>query len=86
MKKNIYLALSVLLFVLLGILLVSIIELLCIRFFVSDKNNFDLSWNYLITIRNIFSVVVVLSFSVLGCWVGGKWWKYVYVDKKYKIK
>lgn len=88
MKRKIYIILSVILFVLLGALTISVIEFLLIKLVISDFDRYGLglSWDDIVLIRNSFAILVLLGFSFLGYFVGQKWWKYVYIDKKYKIK
>ncbi len=86
MKKKIYIILSTFLFLLLGTLFVFLVEFLVIKIMISDfdKYSFGLTWSTLMLVRNIFSILVFVVFSILGYFVGQKWWNYVYVDKKYK--
>lgn len=88
MKKNIYIILVITLFILLAALFVSSIEFLIIKLMISDfdKYSLGLTWNSLVLIRNTLAITVLFGFSVLGYFISLKWWKYVYVDKKYKIK
>ena len=88
MKKKIYLILSIFLFLLLGALFISLTEFSVIKLMISDfdKFSFGLPWSKLMLIRNTFAIVVSIAFLILGYLVGQRWWKYVYVDKKYKIK
>ncbi|MDA3840488.1 MAG: hypothetical protein PF572_05325 [Patescibacteria group bacterium] len=87
MKKKIYISLSIFLFMLFGALFIAIIESLAIKCIIADfdKYGLGLTWSALISIRNTFAGLVFIGFSVFGYFIGQKWWKYVYVEKKYKI-
>ncbi|PLX21010.1 hypothetical protein C0584_04470 [Candidatus Parcubacteria bacterium] len=86
MKKKIYLFLSVILFIALSFIIHAAIEYPIILLLVSDfdKYSFGITWGQMMLVHRIFTIFLLLSMSILGYFVGQKWWQYVYVDRKYK--
>ncbi len=88
MKKTIYIILTAILGIIVSFLIHAIIEIPVIYLIVSnyDKYSLGLSWGQLFLIHNIFTFILFLVGLILGIKFGFKWWKYIYVDKKYRGK
>lgn len=86
MKRIIYILLATILGMLLSIIAVTLIELPVIWLVITDidKYSFGLSWNDLTTLHLVFSGVMLAVGSIFGVWLGFRWWKYIYIEKKYQ--
>lgn len=85
MKKTIYIILCGILGVMLGFILQTILEVPVIYVVVSDfeKFSFGLSWEKLMILHWIFTLVLLMLGLIFGIRKGFVWWKYIYVDKKW---
>lgn len=85
MKKFLYISLFGFLGFLISFIVHVIIEIPIIYIAISnfDKYTFGLSWDQILLIHTIFTVILSLGGITMGIWMGFKGWKYIYVDKKY---
>lgn len=85
-KKFIYILLATVLMVIVSFLIHVIIEIPIIYIVVADfkKYSFGLSWNQILAIHAIFTLILFLAGIIAGLIFGFRWWKYIYVDKKYQ--
>lgn len=86
MKKIIYLCASVLLFILLSFLLHAAIEIPVINLLTADfaKYGLGLSWSQWYLIHRIFTVALLVLAVVAGYFIGQRWWRIIYIEKKYR--
>ena len=88
MKKIIYITLSMILGIFLSFLVHALIELpitwLLVKDF--DKYSLGINWDMLLTAHAVFTVVLLFAGVFFGIKIGFIWWKYIYVDKKYRGK
>ena len=84
MKKIIYIICFTFLGFLLQILVHAGVEIFYIRMLWKDfeKYSLGLSWNQLILIHYIGSIVLVVIGILFGLWQGIYWWKRLYENKK----
>lgn len=86
MKKAIYIFATMVLGVLLSFLLHAAIEITTINLLMKDfaKYGLGLSWPTWLMIHSIGTAILLLAGVVFGYFIGQRWWKYVYVEKKYR--
>ncbi|OGZ33475.1 MAG: hypothetical protein A2Y98_03040 [Candidatus Portnoybacteria bacterium RBG_19FT_COMBO_36_7] len=86
MKKIIYIAASMLLFVLLSFILHSAIEIPMISLLTKnfDKYGLGLSWQNWYAIHSIGTFLLAFLGLAAGYFVGRRWWKIIYIEKKYR--
>ncbi len=86
MKKIIYLGATIFLFILLGFLVHAAIEIFVINLLTKDfvRYGLGLSWQNWYLIHHVGTAVLLILSVVAGYFVGQRWWKYIYVDKKYR--
>jgi hypothetical protein len=86
MKKKVYVFSFMILGLLLGFLAHGIIEMIYIRLLVNDYNRFgfQFEWSTWIAIHSYFTAILAVLGLVLGYGWGHKFWKILYVDKKYR--
>jgi len=86
MKKTFYILLSIFLFGLFGILISALVQIPIIKLMISDFDKYSpgFTWTQLMVIHRVFSLLLVIFLAILGHKIGQKWWKYVYIDGKYK--
>jgi hypothetical protein len=48
-----------------------------------EKYSFGLPWQRIIFFHLIFTIVLLLAGASLGLWAGFKWWRYIYIERKY---
>lgn len=86
MKKYFYISCAVLFWILVGFILHIIIEISAISLLLNnfERYSFGLSWAQLMAIHYVFTFVLFLVSIVVGVIVGFKWWKFIYIDKKYR--
>jgi len=84
-KKAFYIFSCVILGILLSFILHALIVIPIIYVMIGDfeKYSFGLSWNELMIVHGIFTILLFVLGLVLGIYLGFKWWKYIYVDRKY---
>jgi len=84
MKKFLYLLLGSIFGLLLSFLAHAIIEIPVILIMVSDfeKYSFGLSWPQLMLVHIIFTISLSLAGLFFGLWLGFRWWRHIYIDKK----
>jgi len=84
-KKGFYIFSCVILGILLSFILHALIVIPIIYVMIRDfeKYSFGLSWNGLMIVHGIFTVFLLVLGIILGIYLGFKWWKYIYVDRKY---
>lgn len=85
MKKLIYILFSALLGLLLSFLVHALLEIAVINLLVFnfEKYSLGLSWNDLLLAHFILSIILAAGGLALGLWLGFRWWRYIYVEKKY---
>jgi len=86
MKKTIYIALFIFLGLLLQFLVHALIEipylgLLNIDF---DRYSLDFSWQELLVIHAVFTIVLIIAGALFGFWQGKYWWNKIYKNRKDK--
>lgn len=88
MKKIVYITAFTVLGILLQFLLHSFVEQNYIYFLLKyfDTFSLGLSWNQLMIVHKIFSLLLLLGGILFGFLQGKYWWKYIYVDKKLEKK
>ncbi|MBU1102456.1 type II secretion system GspH family protein [Patescibacteria group bacterium] len=86
MKKFIYLCASVFLFILLSFLLHAAIEIPIINLLTQDfaKYSFGLSWSQWYLIHHLGTALLLILAVVAGYFVGQRWWRIIYIEKKYR--
>lgn len=86
MKKYFYISCAVVFWILLGFILHIIIEVSTISLLLNnfERYGLGLSWAQLMTIHYVFTFVLFLASIVVGVIAGLKWWKFIYIDKKYR--
>jgi len=86
MKKTIYLCAAIFLFILLGFLLHAFLEIFMIDFLLKDFKIYSIgfSWQSWYLIYHIGTVVMLIFSVVAGYFVGQRWWRLIYVEKKYR--
>lgn len=86
MKKIIYIISFTFLGLLLQILVHAGIEILYIKMLGKDfdKYSLGLSWNQLVTVHYIGSILLVIAGILFGFWQGKYWWKRLYENKNNK--
>jgi hypothetical protein len=84
-KKAFYIFCCVILGILLSFILHVIIELPIIFIMVTDMSrySFGLSWNELMAVHWMFTGLMLAGGMFFGYRAGKRWWKYIYIDKKY---
>lgn len=50
-----------------------------------DKYSFGLSWDQLVLVHHVASIVLVIIGILFGFWQGKYWWKRLYENKKIKV-
>lgn len=88
MKKTIYIFLVVVFWVLISFIIHIAIEIPVIWLMVSDmeKYSFGLNWEQLMSVHLIYTIVLLVAGIIAGLHYGNKWYKYIYIDKKYTGK
>lgn len=88
MKRFFYLFLSIVLWVLLSFLIHTLIEIGAINLLTKDfsKYGFGLSWQTWFLIHRIFTAIFLIAGIIFGYWVGGIWWRIIYIEKRYESK
>ena len=86
MKKIIYLILFTILGVLLGFLVHAILEIWYIRLLLSNYERYGLGLTFdtWFTIHTYFSVITFVGGLLFGYFSGKKWWRVLYVEKKFR--
>ena len=86
MKKIFYITASMLLFVLLSFILHAIIEISVISLLTKDfsKYGLGLSWQDWFLIHSIGTFVLAFLGIAVGYFVGKRWWKIIYIEKRYR--
>ncbi len=72
--------------ILVGFNVHSLIEMAVIYFLLKDLAVYGLglSWSQWFLIYYIFTIVVFILSVIIGYFVGQRWWRYIYVDKKWR--
>ena len=85
MKRIVYISLCTFLFIMLSFIVHVLIEIPIIFLMVSDMAEYSLglSWGALMTVHYVFTITLLILGAIIGIKMGKKWWKYIYVDKKY---
>ena len=85
MKKQIYIFLTMVLGVLLTTILHGFIEIFYIGLLAEnfDTYSFGLSWDAIYIAHYIFTAVLAVLGIVGGYYLGQKWWRIVYVEKRH---
>lgn len=88
LKKFIYILSTIILGILLSFMVHAIIELLVIWLLVGDidKYGLGLTWDQLMLVHSIFTFVLFVIGLIGGILFGYRWWKIIYIDKKYRGK
>ena len=83
-KKNIYIALFVLLGILVQFFIHSVVEILYINLLINNFAIFGLGfpWSAWFVIHIIWGIVLLVLGVVLGFWQGVYWWKRIYEGAK----
>src|SRR4030042_4814698 len=86
MKKIIYICLATVLMVLLSFIIHALLEMGVIYLLTNDFSRFGLglSWGQWFLIHYIFTIILLVLAVAAGYFVGQRWWKYIYIDKKYR--
>ena len=84
MKRSVYDALSVVLGVLLSFVIHALVEQIYIALLLSDFTRWSLglSWEALLLIHHVFSLLLLVGGCVGGYYLGVYWWNLVYIQKK----
>ncbi|MFH1597767.1 MAG: hypothetical protein ABIB97_01665 [Patescibacteria group bacterium] len=84
MKKTIYILLSTALGVLLSFILHAVIEVMFLNW--AEANNLRPEWYSLLgkscALPLSLNIGLLVAGVVFGIWIGFKWWKVVYVERK----
>ncbi len=85
MKKVIYILAATVLGSLLSFLIHAAIEIGMISILTRDfvRYGLGLDWPAWFLIHTIFSIILLLAGIIFGYWLGQKWWRIIYVEKKY---
>lgn len=86
MKRSIYILVSIVLGVLLSFLLHALIEIGVINFLTKNfsKYGLGLNWQTWFLIHHIATAVLSVAGIVFGYWIGARWWRIIYIEKKYR--
>lgn len=86
MKRVIYYIAFTLLGVLVGFFVHAVIEMLVIKLLLSDfeKYNLGLSWTSWERIHDLGTIGLVLVLGWLGFRGGKKWWRILYIEKRFR--
>jgi len=88
MKKQIYIVLSVILFILLSFLIHATLEIGMISFLTKDfqKYGLGLSWADWFAVHYVGTIILLVLAIIAGYFIGQRWWNYIYIQKKYRSK
>lgn len=72
--------------VLVSFIIHAIIEIPVINLLVSDFEKYSpgMNWSQILAIHAIFTLFLFLAGIISGVFLGFRWWKYIYIDKKYQ--
>lgn len=85
MKKGIYIFLFSILGLLLGFLLHAIVEIIYIRLLINNYETFGFGLDFSVwfTIHKVWAIITLLGGLWFGYYQGKKWWRVLYVERKY---
>ncbi|MFH1522771.1 MAG: hypothetical protein ABIE43_03045 [Patescibacteria group bacterium] len=88
MKKLIYILLCIILGLITSFVIYVIGEILIIFIMVNEffRISPNLTWDQLMLIRFYSFLIISIIGIIVGLKFGFEWWKYIYVDKKYRGK
>ncbi|PIR57659.1 MAG: hypothetical protein COU71_02915 [Parcubacteria group bacterium CG10_big_fil_rev_8_21_14_0_10_38_31] len=84
-KRTIYISLFTFLGILISFLIHATIEIPVINLLVSDFNTYSLglTWGQWYLIHHAVSVILLLLGITLGYLQGKRWWRIIYIEKRY---